>query len=283
MRKINYHIFLIFFFPSMLILIALFAFPLGQMFIDSFSTEGESFLENYNKLFNMEEFWIAVKNLLVFTFISILGHLVIGLIIASLLNIPIRGQKFFRSISLLPWMLPPAVVATTWAWMYHMPFGIVNPLLQSLGLISQPIAWLSTVETAMPALIVANLWRGYPFVSIILLAGLQSIPRTIYEASEIDGAQNWQSFLYITLPLLKKTISIALILDLIGTVKYFDLIWVMTQGGPARATEVLSTLIYKIFFMALEPGIAAALGVVMLFFLAIFIIFYIRFAFSQNE
>ena len=284
MNQLDYKKFLIFIFPSILILTILFTFPLGQMLVNSVQAQGDFFsLKNYSVLVKMEEFWVSFKNLLLFTVVSVSGHIIIGLIIALLVNIPIKGQKLFRSISLLPWMLPPAVVATTWAWMYHTPFGIINPLLQSIGLINQPIAWLSTKETAMASLLITNLWRGYPFVSIILLAGLQAIPKQLYEAAEIDGAGSWQSFLFVTLPLLKKAILIAGLLDLMGTVKYFDMIWVMTRGGPAHATEVLATFIYKLFFMAMRPGVAAALGVVMLIALGIFTGIYLKLISDQNQ
>jgi len=135
----------------------------------------------------------------------------------------------------------------------------------------------------MPAVLVANLWRGYPFVSIILLAGLQAIPRELYEAAAIDGAGALQRFVFVTLPLLKRAILIAGLLDLLGTVKYFELIWVMTRGGPANATEVLATYIYKLQFVLHRPSVAAALGVVMLLGLGLLTAVYLTVVFRDDD
>jgi multiple sugar transport system permease protein len=173
-------------------------------------------------------------------------------------------------------MLPPAVVATGWAWLYHNPFGMLNPLLVGLGLLDAPKAWLAAPETAMGAVIVANLWRGFPFISLVLLAGLQAIPHALYEAAGVDGAGSWARFRHVTLPGLKRVMLIALTLDVINTVKYFDLIWVMTAGGPANRTEVLSTHIYRLAFQFFRTGRAAALAMVMVAALAVFSIFYVR-------
>jgi multiple sugar transport system permease protein len=168
------------------------------------------------------------------------------------------------------------VVATGWAWLYHNPFGMLNPLLVGLGLLPAPRAWLASPDTAMGAVIVANLWRGFPFISLVLLAGLQAIPSALYEAASVDGAGAWARFRHVTLPGLKRVMLIALTLDVINTVKYFDLIWVMTAGGPANRTEVLSTLIYRLAFQFFRTGRAAALAMVMVAALAIFSIFYVR-------
>jgi multiple sugar transport system permease protein len=173
-------------------------------------------------------------------------------------------------------MLPPAVVATGWAWLYHNPFGMLNPLLTGLGVLSAPRAWLASPDTAMGAVIVANLWRGFPFISLVLLAGLQAIPNALYEAAGVDGAGAWARFRHVTLPGLRRVMLIALTLDVINTVKYFDLIWVMTAGGPANRTEVLSTLIYRLAFQFFRTGRAAALAMVMVAALAVFSVFYVR-------
>lgn len=277
MNQWSFRTFVVFLLPAVLILSVLFVFPLLQMFVTSmYGTEFPS-IDNYQALFALDEFGVSVRNLVVFTIVSVLGHLAIGLVIALLVNRPSRGQRLFRGIALAPWMLPPAVVATTWAWMFHSPFGIVNPILQSLGVIRQPIAWLSNVRTAMPAILVANLWRGYPFVSLIVLAGLQAIPRSLYEAAQMDGARPIQVFRWVTLPLLRNSLLTAGLLDLIGTVKYFDLVWVMTQGGPAHKTEVMATLLYKLNFVWNRPGLAASMGVILLVGLSILSLTYIRF------
>jgi multiple sugar transport system permease protein len=268
--------------PATAILLLVLVLPVVHVFYESFvwTTPGRArvvpSVRNYVALAEDEVVRTAIGNTLTFTVVSVLGHLAIGLGVALLLNQPIRGQALFRNLALLPWMLPPAVVATGWAWLYHNPFGMLNPLLTGLGVLSAPRAWLASPDTAMGAVIVANLWRGFPFISLVLLAGLQAIPNALYEAAGVDGAGAWARFRHVTLPGLRRVMLIALTLDVINTVKYFDLIWVMTAGGPASRTEVLSTLIYRLAFQFFRTGRAAALAMVMVAALAVFSVFYVR-------
>jgi multiple sugar transport system permease protein len=268
--------------PATAVLLVVLVLPVVHVFYESFVWTAPSrarvvpTVRNYVALTEDDVVRTAVGNTAAFTLVSVLGHLVIGLGVALLLNQEIRGRAVFRNLALLPWMLPPAVVATGWAWLYHNPFGMLNPLLVGLGLLDAPRAWLASPDTAMGAVIVANLWRGFPFISLVLLAGLQAIPTALYEAASVDGAGAWARFRHVTLPGLKRVMLIALTLDVINTVKYFDLIWVMTAGGPANRTEVLSTLIYRLAFQFFRTGRAAALAMVMVAALAVFSIFYVR-------
>jgi multiple sugar transport system permease protein len=268
--------------PATAVLLLVLVLPVVHVFYESFVWTTSSrarvapSLRNYVALAEDEVVWTAATNTATFTVLSVLGHLALGLGVALLLNQPIPGRAVFRNLALLPWMLPPAVVATGWAWLYHNPFGMLNPLLTGLGLLGAPRAWLASPDTAMGAVIVANLWRGFPFISLVLLAGLQAIPGTLYEAAGVDGAGPWARFRHVTLPGLRRVMLIALTLDIINTVKYFDLIWVMTAGGPANRTEVLSTLIYRLAFQFFRTGRAAALAMVMVAALAVFSVFYVR-------
>jgi multiple sugar transport system permease protein len=268
--------------PATSVLLLVLVLPVVHVFYESFVWTTSSraravpSLRNYVAIAEDEIVRTAVRNTLTFTVVSVLGHLAIGLGVALLLNQQIRGRAVFRNLALLPWMLPPAVVATGWAWLYHNPFGMLNPLLTGIGVLSAPRAWLASTDTAMGAVIVVNLWRGFPFISLVLLAGLQAIPTALYEAAGVDGAGPWARFRHVTLPGLKRVMLIALTLDVINTVKYFDLIWVMTAGGPAYRTEVLSTLIYRLAFQFFRTGRAAALAMVMVAALAVFSIFYVR-------
>ena len=268
--------------PATAVLLFVLVLPVVHVFYESFVWTSSSrarvgpSLRNYAFLAEDEVVRTAVANTVTFTVVSVLGHLAIGLGVALLLNQRIRGRAVFRNLALLPWMLPPAVVATGWAWLYHNPFGMLNPLLTGLGVLSAPRAWLASPDTAMGAVIVANLWRGFPFISLVLLAGLQAIPAALYEAAGVDGAGTWARFRHVTLPGVKRVMLIALTLDVINTVKYFDLIWVMTAGGPANRTEVLSTLIYRLAFQFFRTGRAAALAMVMVLALAVFSVFYVR-------
>lgn len=268
--------------PATLVLVAVLVLPVLHVVYESFvwttSQRARVFpsVRNYQAIAGDEIAGIAARNTATFTVVSVGGHLLLGLGVALLLDQRIRGRAVFRNLVLLPWMLPPAVVATGWAWLYQNPFGMLNPLLVGLGILSAPRAWLASPDTALPAVIVANLWRGFPFISLILLAGLQSIPAVLYEAASADGASARQRFLHVTLPGLRRVLVIAATLDVINTVKYFDLIWVMTGGGPANRTEVLATLIYRVAFQFFRSGRAAALAVVMVAALAVFSFFYVR-------
>jgi multiple sugar transport system permease protein len=268
--------------PATLVLLVVLVLPVVHVFYESFVWTGPSrarvfpSLRNYEAIAGDEIVRLAARNTVTFTVASVAGHLLLGLGVALLLNQRIRGRAVFRNVALLPWMLPPAVVATGWAWLYHDPFGLLNPLLVGLGVIGAPRAWLATPDTAMGAVIVANLWRGFPFISLILLAGLQSIPAALYEAAGVDGASAWGRFRHVTLPGLQRVLLIAATLDVINTVKYFDLIWVMTGGGPANRTEVLATLIYRVAFQFFRGGRAAALAVGMVAALAVFSVVYVR-------
>ena len=268
--------------PATLVLLLVLVVPVIHVLYESFVWTTSSrarivpSMRNYAALAEDEIVRVAARNTATFTVLSVLGHLAIGLGVALLLNQQIRGRAAFRNLALLPWMLPPAVVATGWAWLYHNPFGMLNPVLVGLGILSTPRAWLASPDTAMGAVVVANLWRGFPFISLVLLAGLQAIPNALYEAAGVDGAGAWARFRHVTLPGLKRVMLIALTLDVINTVKYFDLIWVMTAGGPANRTEVLSTLIYRLAFQFFRTGRAAALAMVMVLALAVFSVFYVR-------
>jgi multiple sugar transport system permease protein len=264
------------------VLLAVLVVPVLHVFYESFVLTGPGrqrtfpTLRNYEFVAADDVVRLAAWNTVTFTVASVAGHLVLGMAVALLLNERIRGRAVFRNLALLPWMLPPAVVATGWAWLYHSPFGMLNPLLAGLGLLAAPRAWLASPDTALGGVIVANLWRGFPFISLILLAGLQAIPGVLYESAGVDGAGAVRRFVHVTLPGVKRVLLIAATLDLINTVKYFDLIWVMTGGGPANRTEVFATLIYRVAFQFFRTGRAAALAVVMFAAVGVFTFFYVR-------
>jgi ABC-type sugar transport system permease subunit len=173
-------------------------------------------------------------------------------------------------------MFSAVVVAITWRWMLDAQFGIINHLLTKLGVWRGPILWFENPNLALPALIVTNIWRGFPFASVALLAALQTIPNEQYEAAAVDGATPFRQFCHITLPNLRFTLTVVVTLDTIWNFKHFDLVQVMTNGGPAGATEVLTTLAYKVSFENFEFGYAAAMGVVMSLILLATTVIYVR-------
>jgi len=239
-------------------------------------------LDNYQRFIGDPYFWNAVRNTTVFTIACVVLHLLIGMATALLLNKDIKARTAFRISALVPWMFSSVVVAALWRWMFSAEFGVINDILDRIGFHEQ-IAWLGSIDLALPAVIFTNAWRGFPFVMVMILAGLQAIPREQYEAAAVDGASRWSSFRYVTLPHLRYVISIGLVLDTIWTFKYFDLVQVMTGGGPANATEVLTTLVYRNAFEYFKFGYAAAIAVMMFLVLLAFTLFYVRLALREEE
>jgi len=219
----------------------------------------------------------AFRNTLIFTISSVLLHLSIGLGFALLLNASInrRIQTFFRVLLILPWTFTVAIVAIIWRLLLD-PLGVVNFLLSIPGFIKPGLAWFGDPGRAMSALILTNTWGGYPFIMVSLLAGLQGISVSLYEAATVDGANSWQKFLYITVPQLKPVILSIGLLDFIWTYRLFELIWLTTGGGPGRATETLGTYIYKLAFTQYQFSRASAVAVILALTTLVLAIFYLR-------
>jgi len=251
--------------PAALMLLVVIIYPAMYSLKLSFTSESKALysLTNYAELFRDPLFWQAFRNTLVFVGVVTISHLVIGFSVAMALNTRIKVRLLFRIIVLLPWTVPDVVAGITWKWIYDPVYGALNDLLSRLNLIDAPILWLSDPKLVMSSIIFADIWRGFPFVMLILLSGLQAIPRELYEAAKIDRASGFQSFRYITLPSLKKIVGVALALDIIWEFRRFGLVQTMTQGGPGHQTEVFSTLIYKEYFQFFRFEYASAIAVIM--------------------
>lgn len=267
--------------PSMLLICLLIALPLGHAVVTSlYRTRGlrSNFvgLDNYLRLFSRSEFWDSLQVSLVFTSVCVFFHMLLGLCLALLLNNIIRGRTIIRIGFLAPWIIAPSIGAVIWVWMLDPQFGIVNHILISMGLLDEAKAWLAEPKLAMISVIVVDVWRGTPFIMLLLLAGLQSIPKDQYEAARMDGATAWQELRFVTLPNLRYLLVVASTLDIIYTIRHFDTIAVMTGGGPTGATEVLPVLIYNTAFSENSFGRASAAGVVLLGIILIFSVFYLR-------
>jgi multiple sugar transport system permease protein len=220
---------------------------------------------------------------LVFTFFSILFQFTIGLGLSILLNKSFPLNNVMRGVLLSGWQVPSVVTGTVFLWLFNLDYGLVNFLLTSMRIVSQPIAWFFQTNTAMVAVIIANIWLGIPFNVILLSAGIAGLPEDVYEAATVDGANGWQKIFYITLPLLKSTIMAVLMLGFIYTLRVFDLIWIMTKGGPGTATEVLPTLAYRLSFIHFNFGQSAAVSVIILAILLIAAVLYLRFTFGEEK
>jgi len=181
-----------------------------------------------------------------------------------------------RTVTLLPWIVPGVVVALVWEWLYQPNYGVINDVLLRLGVLRDRVAWLSDPGLAMGAVIATNVWRGVPFFAIMLLAGLQAIPDELYEAARVDGAPVTRRFWHITLPLLRPIVIVATATRIIWTFNYADLIFVMTGGGPANATQITSTYTLLMAYANLDFGYAATLSVVLLVVMLVFTVLYLR-------
>jgi multiple sugar transport system permease protein len=255
-----------FVFPAMIMLIVILIYPAVHTFLSSFLVKlktGETVhnLDNYIRLFRDRQFIATFWNTIRFVGISVCLHVLVGLGVAMLLSGSILARHWFRVIMIIPWTIPDVSVAIIWRWILNPIHGPLNDLLARFGLMTTHIEWLSNPHLALPAVIFTNIWRGYPFTMLILLAGLQAIPQILYEAASVDGANSIQKFFYITIPSLKKMFVVAIALDTVWEFRRFGLVQVMTGGGPGSTTEILSTLIYKQYFKFFNFEYAAAMAV----------------------
>ncbi len=227
-------------------------------------------LGNYIDLWEDARFWRALQNTLVWTFASLALQFALGLGLALLLNSQFHGKRLVQALVFVPWAVPTFLTALTFSWLLNPVIGPVPHWLYAVGAIEEPYNILGNPDTALWGPILANVWYGVPFFAITLLAALSSIPSELYEAAEIDGASAWQSFTKITLPFLGPMIAITVMLRAIWISNFADLIFIMTGGGPANSTQILSSYIFTTAFKRLDFGHASATAVVLLFLLMIY-------------
>lgn len=272
--------------PAVIYLLAFFAYPIAynvRMSLTDFTTAtfytGEApwvGLANFTNMLQDDVFYRAVANTALFTSISIVVQFGLGLLFALFFRKDFPGSGILRSMMLLPWLLPLIVSATVWRWMFDQDSGVINIALGNLGLGSQPVPWLNEGPWALASIIIVNVWVGIPFVMVMLHSGMRGIADELYEATSIDGANRWQQFRFITWPLLRPVSGVVLTLSLIYTLKTFDVIWVLTGGGPANATQTLATYSYVKSFQQFQFGQGAAIGDVLVLISLIFGLIYLR-------
>lgn len=238
---------------------------------------------NYAKVFRNPYFWNSVKITLIFTGGSVLGTYLLGLGTALLLNVPFKGRAVARGAFLIPWVIPEVVLALIFLWIYDPQFGVLNFFLQRLGLINENLYLLGKRVTTLPSLILILVWHQYPIALLILLGGLQTIPKEQYEVASIDGANSLQRFRCITLPGLRYVSGILIMLITVWSFVHFTLVYVMTQGGPARASETLVIRAYVEAFRYHNMGRACTLSAVTLIISLIFVLFYFTFIVRRQE
>ncbi len=256
--------------PALILLLLLLVVPIAQALRSSLMVGDQLSFDNYVRVFTRDSLARrAFGHTLIFSAVSTIGQYLIGLGIALIVNAPLPAPGMLRLAFLVPWMFPAVIPGIVWRWMLDGQFGIINELLRKAGLIEAYVAWLGMPNTALSAVTVANIWRGFPLMMVLLLAGLQAIPQDIHEAAAVDGANSWQRLWRITLPLMARVSFVALLLSWMGNFMNFAIVRVMTDGGPANSSEVLATLIFKNAFTYMDMNYAAALGIVLLFFLMI--------------
>ncbi|WP_425468810.1 carbohydrate ABC transporter permease [Rhizobium straminoryzae] len=230
-------------------------------------------LENYQFLLSDQVFWLSVFNTVLYTTVASILKFALGLWLALLLNQHLPFKSFFRAIVLLPWVVPTVLSALAFWWIYDSQFSIVSWSLMKMGVIGSPINFLGDPNTARASVIAANVWRGIPFVAISLLAGLQTIPASLQEAASLDGASSWQRFRYVTLPMLTPIIAVVMTFSVLFTFTDFQLIYVLTKGGPVNATHLMATLSFQRAIPGGQLGEGAAIAVAMIPFLLAAIMF----------
>jgi multiple sugar transport system permease protein len=275
LRLLDNRRFLVFLFmlPAAGLLIVFLTYPLGLGvwlgFTDTRIGRSGFFIgwENYVSLFQDRVFWIAVEFTILYTVVATIGKFALGLWLALLLNHAIPFKAFIRSIILVPWIVPTVLSAIAFWWIYDPQFSIISYVLYNLGLIDRYIDFLGVPENARASLIAANIWRGIPFVAICLLAGLQTISPSLYEAAMIDGANAWQRFWHITLPMLMPILAVVLTFSVLFTFTDFQLVYAITRGGPVNSTHLMATLAFQRAIPGGQLGEGAAIAVAMIPFL----------------
>jgi multiple sugar transport system permease protein len=268
--------------PAMIVLLSLTIFPSIYMFgaaVTRISPNPDIPWEfvgagNFLRLLTDEQFHVGLRNTLVFTVSAVTVEFLLGLGLALLLDRYIRRLNFLKTILMLPMMLPPIAVAITWKLIYEPQFGILNEIMFRLGLPLQ--AWAGDASLAMFSIVVADVWQWTPFIFLLMLAGLASLPNEPYEAAAIDGASAWRQFWDLTLPFLRPVIAIALLLRIMDALRLFDLVFILTGGGPADRTKTLSLYIYQVAYRFADPSYAAAISLFVLFVTVAFSTWFIR-------
>ncbi|MBM9469034.1 carbohydrate ABC transporter permease [Nakamurella leprariae] len=271
--------------PAVLVVAALFAYPIGyavwlstHQWNDKISPRHPYIgVRNYTTLFESGEFWDAMGRTAFFSVITVIGGVALALGLAILLNQDFKGRTLARVLLLVPWAVPPVVNGIMWRLIFDGDNGIANTILRNLGIIDENVQWLADPDTAMNVLIFAEMWKLLPFLTLLLMASLQNIPRNLYRAAGVDGANAWKRFLHITLPGVKGALMFALIVQSMWSIKVFDTIYVLTggSGGPAGGTTTINFLGYLTTFSNLDRGYGAAIAVVIMVLVILTTLFWI--------
>jgi multiple sugar transport system permease protein len=268
--------------PGLALLIGIVLYPLIASLVTAFFKQslvvpGRTFVGLGNVASVLQDdAWQLLRQTLIFAVGATLLPFVVGFALALALNTGIRGERVLRGVLLIPWLVPGVVVSFLWAWIFNANYGVANAILEGLGVIDSPQAWLSSPLWAMVALIIAKTWASFPWIMVMLLAGLQTVPAELHEAAVMDGAGAIRRFTAVTVPHLRPLMSIVLLLEFIWNFQHFDIIYVLTGGGPAGTTSTFATAVYETAFKGFDLGRASAIGLVWMVLLLLLVIVYVR-------
>lgn len=268
--------------PSIVLITVIVIFPIYELFVISISEmsmsglrKGFNGLTNYAALFEDDTFIMVMKNTLVWT-VAVVGiSTILSLGIATLLNQNFPGRKLVRAALIVPWAVSLIITAAIWKYILDYNYGTLNLLLTKLGIISENIYWLADPSSSFPAMIGVGIFVTIPFTTFVILAGLQSISADLYESASVDGANGWKKFFYITLPLLKSSLTVSTVLNTIYVFNSFPIIWTITKGDPVNQTDLVITYLYKLAFESKNMGEAAAVSTISFCILLLFAIVYV--------
>lgn len=275
--------------PALIIMLSVVIVPIFNAFNMSFmnynltrpNKMGYNNFGNYVKMLNDSDFTGALWRTVVWVVFGVGGQFLFGFMLALILNKYFRGRGVARAVSLIPWVTPGVLIALMWSWMFDGNYGVINDLLMKLHLIDDKIAYLARKDTAMPSVIITIIWQGIPFFALMILAGLQGIPGDLYEAAAIDGATGIQKLFYVTIPSLRNTIFVTTMLRVIWVANSVDVIFNMTNGGPANSTQTLAVYVYK-KASSLDMGYASAMAIALMLVLLVAAIPYLKSTFAEK-
>ena len=270
--------------PVLILLLIMYGYPLIKSIIMSLqdykltSSGSAPFNDfaNFKKMFSDTDFLLLLKNSLIYVIISVVAQFVLGLILALCLKTKIRGRGIYQSIVFLPWAFSSFVVGLMFRWSFNGEYGVVNDILMKMGIIKENVAWLGTPGLSLAVVIIAMIWMGIPFFGIMILAALQSVPDDIYEAADIDGCGMFRKFFSLTLPYIKPTIIMTVLLRTIWIFNSFDLIVIITGGGPVNYSQTLPSYMYSKAFASYDFGLASAFGVLLIVILGIYAVLFLK-------
>jgi multiple sugar transport system permease protein len=277
----------LFLIPALAVIALVLLFPVIQTIVLSMGENstsifrGYSFngIENYTRLLSTERFRTSLWNTILFTVVTVPIELAIGIGLAMILNQPLKGKGIVRMAVLFPWALPTALNALMWRWMFNTEYGLFNAALADVGLVAERINWLGSIPLAMYCMMFVSIWKTSSFMALLLLAGLQTIPDEIYEAGLVDGTNRWTAFRFLTLPLLRPAIMVAVLLRTMDAMRTFELPFNLTDGGPLTSTETLSLYSYRLIFQYVNFNLGSAAIMIqftIIMFISIFYIFSLR-------